>query len=104
DTLRGFLDRIVDYAQRRPAAVLGWILGFHLLVWSLLPALTSVNLQLDLIEGLALGKEWQLGYWKHPPLPWWITDLAYRLTGQIEAVYILRPLAAGDRPLAVPLP
>ena len=94
DTIRGFLDRLVDYARRRPAVVLAWILGFHLVVWTLVPALVSANLQLDLIEGLALGKEWQLGYWKHPPLPWWVTDLAYRLTGTIDAVYILGPLAA----------
>ncbi len=94
DTIRGFFDRIVDYARRRPARALAWILGFHLVVWTLVPALVSANLQLDLIEGLALGKEWQLGYWKHPPLPWWVTDLAYRLTGAIDAVYILGPLAA----------
>ena len=94
DSIRGFFDRIVDYARRRPAVVLAWMLGFHLVVWTLVPALISANLQLDLVEGLALGKEWQLGYWKHPPLPWWVTDLAYRLTGQINAVYILGPLAA----------
>jgi hypothetical protein len=94
DTIRSIVDRIVDTARRRPRLVLAWMLGVHLAVWTLLPALTSANLQLDLIEGLALGKEWQLGYWKHPPLPWWITDLAYRLTGQIVAVYILGPLAA----------
>ena len=94
DTIRGFFGRIVDYARRRPAVVLAWMLGFHLVVWTLVPALISANLQLDLVEGLALGKEWQLGYWKHPPLPWWVTDLAYRLTGQIDAVYILGPLAA----------
>jgi 4-amino-4-deoxy-L-arabinose transferase-like glycosyltransferase len=94
DTICGFLGRIVDYARRRPAVVLAWMLGFHLLVWTVLPALISANLQLDLVEGLALGREWQLGYWKHPPLPWWITDLAYRLTGQIDAVYLLGPLAA----------
>ena len=69
-------------ARRRPARVLAWMLGFHLVVWTLVPALMSANLQLDLVEGLALGKEWQLGYWKHPPLPWWVTDLAYRLTGR----------------------
>lgn len=94
DTIRGFFDRIVDYARRRPGAVLAWMLGFHLATWTLVPALVSWNLQLDLIEGLALGKEWQLGYWKHPPLPWWVTDLAYRLTGELDAVYLLGPLAA----------
>ena len=45
-------------------------------------------------KALRSGKEWQLGYWKHPPLPWWVTDLAYRLTGVIDAVYVLGPLAA----------
>jgi 4-amino-4-deoxy-L-arabinose transferase-like glycosyltransferase len=94
DSIRGFFDGIVDYARRRPGVVLAWMLGFHLATWTLVPALTSANLQLDLIEGLALGKEWQLGYWKHPPLPWWVTDLAYRLTGQLDAVYLLGPLAA----------
>lgn len=94
DTIRGFFDRLVDTARRRPCTVLAWMLGFHLVVWTLVPALISANLQLDLVEGLALGKEWQLGYWKHPPLPWWVTDLAYRLTGAIDAVYVLGPLAA----------
>ncbi len=93
-TIRGLFDSIVDYAQRRPGIVLAWVLGFHLVVWTLVPALVSWNLQLDLVEDLALGKEWQLGYWKHPPLPWWIADLVYRLTGQIDAIYVLGPLAA----------
>ena len=82
DSIRGFLDRIVDAARERPGTVLAWMLGFQLVVWTLMPALVSANLQLDLVEGLALGKEWQLGYWKHPPLPWWVTDLAYRVTGR----------------------
>jgi 4-amino-4-deoxy-L-arabinose transferase-like glycosyltransferase len=94
DSIRGFFDQLVDFATRRPGAVVAWMLGFHLVVWTVVPALISANLQLDLVEGLALGKEWQLGYWKHPPLPWWITDLAYRLTGQLDAVYLLGPLAA----------
>ena len=94
DSIRGFLDRIVDAARERPGTVLALMLGFQLVVWTLMPALVSANLQLDLVEGLALGKEWQLGYWKHPPLPWWVTDLAYRVTGAIDAVYILGPLAA----------
>src|SRR3954470_22419640 len=80
--------------SRRPVAVLGWLLGFHLVIWTALPALLSRNLQLDLVEDLALGREWQLGYWKHPPLPWWLADAVYRLTGDVHAVYILGPLAA----------
>jgi hypothetical protein len=84
----------VDLARRRPRTVLAWVLGLHLLVWTALPLLLCPNLQLDLVEDLAMGKEWQLGYWKHPPLPWWIADFIYRLVGDVDAVYVLGPLAA----------
>src|SRR5262245_10853625 len=90
----GFLDRLVALARRRPGTVLMSLLALHLVVWTILPIVTCPNLQLDLAEDLALGKEWQLGYWKHPPLPWWIADLAYRLTGTINVIYVLGPLAA----------
>jgi Dolichyl-phosphate-mannose-protein mannosyltransferase len=85
---------LVDFARRAPGKVLAGVLGAHLVVWTLLPILVSRNLQLDLVEDLALGREWQLGYWKHPPLPWWIAELVYRLTGETDSVYVLGPLAA----------
>jgi len=88
------LSRWVDYARREPGRCLAVVLILHVLLWTLLPALLSHNLQLDLAEDLALGKEWQLGYWKHPPLPWWLADLAYRASGDIRAVYLLGPLSA----------
>jgi 4-amino-4-deoxy-L-arabinose transferase-like glycosyltransferase len=90
----GQFDRAIAFARRRPATVLGWVLGLHLVVWTVLPLLVSANLQLDLVEDLALGKEWQLGYWKHPPLPWWLADLLYRITGNVGVVYLLGPLAS----------
>ena len=90
----GRLSGVVDYARRKPGTVLAWVLGAHFVVWSVLPMLVCENLQLDLVEDLALGKEWQLGYWKHPPLPWWLADLFYRITGQIDSVYLLGPLVA----------
>lgn len=90
----GALGRMVDVANRRPGAVLAIVLGAHLVVWTLLPTLLCPNLQLDLSEALAYGKEWQLGYWKHPPLPWWTADLVYRFTGSFDALYLLGPLAA----------
>jgi 4-amino-4-deoxy-L-arabinose transferase-like glycosyltransferase len=93
-TPTGFVDRALDLARSRPGTVIAWVLGLHLVVWTVLPMLVCPNLQLDLVEDLALGREWQLGYWKHPPLPWWVADLTYRATGRIEAVYLLGPLAA----------
>src|SRR5258705_6324139 len=89
-----FLERLVALGPRRPGIVLMTVLAAHLVVWTVLPILTCPNLQLDLVEDLALGKEWQLGYWKHPPLPWWLADLFYRVTGSVDAIYLLGPLAA----------
>jgi len=91
---RAWSGTVADLAGRNPGTLLGVVLGFHLVVWTILPILVCSNLQLDLAEDLALGKEWQLGYWKHPPLPWWIADLAYRVVGDVRAVYLLGPLAA----------
>jgi 4-amino-4-deoxy-L-arabinose transferase-like glycosyltransferase len=85
---------IVARAFHAPARALAVMLGLHVVVWTALPILVCPNLQLDLAEGLALGREWQLGYWKHPPLPWWMDDVVYRITGHIESVYLLGPLAA----------
>jgi 4-amino-4-deoxy-L-arabinose transferase-like glycosyltransferase len=80
--------------EREPARLLAWLLAAHVIVWTVLPILVCRNLQLDLAEGLALGREWQLGYWKHPPLPWWIDALAWRFTGDVRIVYALGPLAS----------
>jgi hypothetical protein len=90
----GPVSAAISFAHRRPEATIAVVLGIHLLVWTLVPFLVSPNLQLDLVEDLALGKEWQLGYWKHPPLPWWIADLAYCLVGDVHIVYLLGPLSA----------
>jgi hypothetical protein len=88
------LGAVIAYARHEPEKVLLAILATHLLVWTVLPILVCQNLQLDLVEDLALGKEWQLGYWKHPPLPWLLADLAYRVVGRVEVVYLLGPLSA----------
>ncbi len=85
--------RMIAFACREPGRACAVLLGSHLVLWTALPILVCRNLQLDLAEGLALGKEWQLGYWKHPPLPWWIDDLAYRVAGDVRIVYLLGPLA-----------
>src|ERR1044072_485426 len=92
---------LLETARRAPGACLAVVLALHVVIWTALPALLSHNLQLDLIEDLALGREWQLGYWKHPPLPWWLADAVYRLTGDVHAVYILGPLAAAVCMVAV---
>ncbi|MCO4759269.1 MAG: glycosyltransferase family 39 protein, partial [Oceanospirillaceae bacterium] len=48
-------------------------LGVHCLLWFLLPSLLQPNANLDVVEGLTWGQEWQLGYDKHPLLAPWLT-------------------------------
>jgi hypothetical protein len=50
----------------------------HAAIWTLLPLVLYPNLPLDLIEALTYGREWQLGYDKLPPLPWWLVEIAWR--------------------------
>jgi 4-amino-4-deoxy-L-arabinose transferase-like glycosyltransferase len=65
----------------------------HAAVWTALPALIYLNLPLDLIEALMYGREWQLGYDKLPPLPWWLVEIAYRLIRHDFAYYLLAEIA-----------
>ena len=72
---------LIASIERRPQAAFGAFLVLHFLVWTALPALVYPNLPLDLIEALTYGREWQLGYDKLPPLPWWMIELVYRTVG-----------------------
>ena len=65
----------------------------HALVWTVLPTVLYLNLPLDLIEALTYGREWQLGYDKLPPLPWWLVEIAHRLIGHDFAYYLLAQIA-----------
>jgi hypothetical protein len=81
--------RAGEAISRRPRAAFAAFLALHFSVWTLLPTLLYANLPLDLIEALTYGREWQLGYDKLPPLPWWLIEVMYRLTGSDAAYYAL---------------
>ena len=73
--------------------VLGFALA-QLVAWTVVPALVQPNLPLDVIEGLAWGHEWQLGYAKHPPLQAWLLEATAWLLGARDwPVYLLAQLA-----------
>src|SRR6476469_626754 len=76
-----------------PAQAFAALLFLHAAVWTALPTLLYANLPLDLIEALTYGREWQLGYDKLPPLPWWLVEIAYRLVGHDFAYYLLAQVA-----------
>src|SRR6202171_397130 len=80
---------LIATIERRPRAAFAAFLALHFLVWTLLPTLLYANLPLDLIEALTYGREWQLGYDKLPPLPWWLIEGVYRLFGADTALYLV---------------
>src|SRR5258705_10635279 len=80
---------LIAMIDRRPQAAFALFLVLHLVVWTALPTILYPNLPLDLIEALTYGREWQLGYDKLPPLPWWLIEIVYRLVGIDAAYYAL---------------
>src|SRR5215510_10577196 len=79
---------LIAIVERRPRAAFAAFLTLHLVIWTALPALLYPNLPLDLIEALTYGREWQLGYDKLPPLPWWLVEIVHRLIGADWAYYL----------------
>lgn len=104
--------RAADWVAAAPGRALAWFLALHATVWTLLPTLLYPNLPLDVIEALLYGREWQLGYDKLPPLPWWLAEIASRLVGRDFAYYALSQMCVAAalaivfvtaRPLVGPL-
>jgi 4-amino-4-deoxy-L-arabinose transferase-like glycosyltransferase len=84
---------LIATIERRPQAAFAAFLALHFTVWTALPPLLYPNLPLDLIEALTYGREWQLGYDKLPPLPWWLIEVLHRLLGFELAYYALAQIA-----------
>src|SRR5450631_4196435 len=84
---------ILAWIADSPGRAFGAFLGLHAAVWTALPALLYPNLPLDLIEALIYGREWQLGYDKLPPLPWWLVEIVHRLIGYDVGYYLLAQIA-----------
>jgi len=98
----------IRWIERRPGMAFASFAALHFTVWTVLPALLYANLPLDLIEALVYGREWQLGYDKLPPLPWWLieavhrafdADIAYYATAQIAVLIAFALVFALARPL-----
>ena len=71
---------------------------FHFIIlfaiaFSVIPILFEKVLPYDMLENLYWGKEWQLGYDKHPPLFAWISYAFFRLCGSIpDSLFFLTQL------------
>src|SRR5689334_24251880 len=87
------MSALISTIRRRPDLAFAVFLILHFFVWTALPTLLYPNLPLDLIEALTYGREWQIGYDKLPPLPWWMVEAAYRTIGGDFAYYLLSQVA-----------
>jgi 4-amino-4-deoxy-L-arabinose transferase-like glycosyltransferase len=84
---------LLDRLDKRPREAFAAFMAVHAALWTLLPTMIYANLPLDLIEALTYGREWQLGYDKLPPLPWWIVEAAHRLFRVDAAYYAISQIA-----------
>lgn len=66
-----------------PAVVVAALVAVHIVVWTLAPALSHPGLPLDVVEGYAIGREWVVGYHKHPAAPWWLLEASRVVTGAV---------------------
>ena len=60
-----------------------------MLVWTLVPTLSNVNLPLDTIEALAWGSNLEWGFNKHPPLSAILVEFIYLIFGSQDWSYYL---------------
>jgi Dolichyl-phosphate-mannose-protein mannosyltransferase len=89
----GLASGFIRWIQDAPRAAFAAFLALHFVVWTALPTLLYANLPLDLIEAMTYGREWQLGYDKLPPLPWWSIEILHRVFGVDAAYYALAQVA-----------
>ncbi len=62
-------------------------LGVHLVLWTLVPSISNINLPLDTIEHLAWGSNLDWGFNKHPPLVAVMLEFFYQIFGNQDWSY-----------------
>lgn len=87
--LDSILDRLAD--PHKSSRTLCLFLATHVLVWTVYSCVTRANLDKwgDMAENFAWGQEWQLGYYKHPPLFAWITAAWFKIFPHVDWAYFL---------------
>jgi Homeodomain-like domain len=85
---RGFASALLATIGERPWVGFWLFAAAHASIWTTLPFALYANLPLDIVEALTYG-QWQLGYDKLPPLPWWLVEIAHRAVASDIAYYAL---------------
>ncbi len=60
------------------------VLVLHAVLYTLASSFVASNLPLDAVESLYWGKEWQAGYFKHPPMSAWMIEAVVQLLGRSD--------------------
>ena len=75
--------------NKNSSKVLFIFLGAHLIIWTLVPTISNVNLPLDTIEALAWASNLDWGYYKHPPFSAYVAQVVYYFFGNNDWAYYL---------------
>jgi 4-amino-4-deoxy-L-arabinose transferase-like glycosyltransferase len=62
-------------------------LSLHLVIWTLVPTYSNINLPLDTIEALAWGSNLEWGFNKHPPMSAFVVEFFFQLFGNQDWAY-----------------
>ena len=76
-TQAGVLVWLGRAAAERPQTLLWLFILAHATWWATAGSLLQYTMTADNFEMAAWGREWRLGYWKHPPLLTWLIDLVF---------------------------
>ena len=77
-------------AKKNITKIFFLFLFVHLILWTLIPAISNINLPLDTIEALAWGSNLDWGYSKHPPFSAFSVEFIYFIFGSQDwAFYLL---------------
>lgn len=86
----------MDWAKSLgPAGIIGALIAMQLVVWTFVPYFFHTSMPLDVTsDGVSWGHEWQLGYYKHPPLPGWLVEVFFDGFGDFGP-FLLSQIAVG---------
>jgi len=59
----------------------------HLVIWTLIPSISNLNLPLDTIEALAWGSNLDWGFTKHPPFSAFLVNIVYFIFRATDTAY-----------------
>ena len=78
------------FKKKNISNLLFLFLFFHLVIWTVIPSVSNINLPLDTIEALAWGSNLDWGFNKHPPGSAFFPEMFFQIFGaQDWAFYLL---------------